>query len=225
MPSPAPDSARIFTPSTSFSYGDDGRRATLSVVEVGEQGLPTGRLVACDPFVYLGTDGAEPFTVEVDPGRYRVDAAVATPVYPSDRPETRRHTRIVVRDVPAVARELALVPGGDPAELGEDEDFGYDVDAGTGCFYDASADGAFPGTEDEEGAVWGVMETAGYGPAVFMAEGDDGHSLAGFASGWGDGCYPTWIGRDASGEVVCFVTDFRVTPRSRPYGLTAVSGL
>ncbi|WP_308080475.1 DUF4241 domain-containing protein [Streptomyces sp. NK15101] len=106
-----------------------------------------------------------------------------------------------------------MVPGDDPAEPGEDEDFGYGVDAGTGCFYDASADGAFPGTEDEEGAVWAAMETVGYGPAVFMAEGDDGHSLAGFASGWGDGCYPTWIGRDASGEVVCFVTDFRVAPR------------
>ncbi|MEV5974465.1 DUF4241 domain-containing protein [Streptomyces sp. NPDC051921] len=194
------------------------QRGTLSVVEVGELGLPTGRLVACDPFVYLGTGDAEPFTVEVSPGRYRVDAAVATLVDPQDRPGTRPHTRIaaarlVVRDTPAAAWELALIPGDDLAELDEDEIFGYGVDAGTGCFYDASVDGAFPGTEDEEGAVWDAMATVGHGPAVFMAEGEDGHTLAGFTSGWGDGCYPTWIGRDTAGEVVCFVTDFRVAPR------------
>ncbi|WP_324606274.1 DUF4241 domain-containing protein [Streptomyces globisporus] len=44
------------------------------------------------------------------------------------------------------------------------------------------------------------METVGHGPAIFMAEGDGGHNLAGLTSGWGDGCYPTWIGRAASGE-------------------------
>ncbi|MGN9813547.1 DUF4241 domain-containing protein [Micromonospora sp. BQ11] len=26
-------------------------------------------------------------------------------------------------------------------------------------------------------------------------------------SGWGDGAYPTWIGRDADGTVACFVAD------------------
>jgi hypothetical protein len=32
------------------------------------------------------------------------------------------------------------------------------------------------------------------------------------AAGWGDGSYPTFIGRDADGAVVRFVTDFLVTP-------------
>jgi hypothetical protein len=29
-----------------------------------------------------------------------------------------------------------------------------------------------------------------------------------FASGNGDGQYPTWVGRTAKGEVACFLTDF-----------------
>jgi hypothetical protein len=31
-------------------------------------------------------------------------------------------------------------------------------------------------------------------------------------AGWGDGAYPTWVGRDARGDVTCFVTDFFVVP-------------
>lgn len=219
MPTTAPDPAPLFAPGTSFSY-EDGLTGTLSVADVGELALPTGRVVACDPFVYLGSGDVEPFTTEVAPGRYPVQAAVATLVHPGAAPGPRPHTRVAavrlaVRDTAAVSWELALLPGQDPAELGEDEFFGYGVDAGTGCFYDASADGAFPGTEDEEGAVWAAMERVGDGPGVFMAEGEDGHNLAGFTSGWGDGAYPTWIGRDAEGAVTCFVTDFLVVPADR----------
>jgi hypothetical protein len=28
-----------------------------------------------------------------------------------------------------------------------------------------------------------------------------------WSSGWGDGCYPTWIGYDADGAVACFIAD------------------
>jgi len=33
-----------------------------------------------------------------------------------------------------------------------------------------------------------------------------------WASGWGDGAYPTWIGRDSSGEIACFVADMLLFP-------------
>ncbi|MEJ8642329.1 DUF4241 domain-containing protein [Streptomyces sp. MS1.HAVA.3] len=133
---------------------------------------------------------------------------------------TRPHTRVaavrlVIREMPTTSWEMAVDEGQDPAVLGEDEFYGYGVDAGTGCFYDAGADGSFPGTEDEEGPVWAAMETVGDGPSVFLAEGEDGHTLAGFTSGWGDGCYPTWIGRDTEGRVTCFVTDFLVVPTAQ----------
>jgi hypothetical protein len=32
-------------------------------------------------------------------------------------------------------------------------------------------------------------------------------AMVAWSSGWDDGAYPTWIGRDAGGEVVCFLAD------------------
>ncbi|WP_228044303.1 DUF4241 domain-containing protein [Streptomyces ferrugineus] len=62
----------------------------------GRLDLPTGRVVACDPFVYLGTGDIEPFTVTVGPGRYRVEAAVATLTRPGEPPSDRPH-RLLLR--------------------------------------------------------------------------------------------------------------------------------
>jgi uncharacterized protein DUF4241 len=36
----------------------------------------------------------------------------------------------------------------------------------------------------------------------------DGHSLATFSTGWGDGCYATYIGSDNKGNVCQLLTDF-----------------
>ncbi|WP_324606082.1 DUF4241 domain-containing protein [Streptomyces sp. 351MFTsu5.1] len=45
-----------------------------------------------------------------------------------------------------------------------------------------------------------------------MTSPSTGRTLVAFTSGWGDGFCPTWIGRSASGEVTCFLTDFFVAP-------------
>jgi hypothetical protein len=36
--------------------------------------------------------------------------------------------------------------------------------------------------------------------------------MAAWSSGWGDGVYPTWIGYDATGGLVCFVADMLLFP-------------
>ncbi|MFD4318057.1 DUF4241 domain-containing protein [Streptomyces sp. NPDC058548] len=210
MTSTPPDCTRWFTPGAAVAPGGGGG-AAFTVTELGELGLPTGRLVACDPVVHLGDDDERPapFTVTVPPGSYPVQAVVADVEHPF-RNRVIAAARLVVRDTPAVRWEPALVPGQELAELADGDFFGYGVDAGVGCFLDASAHHAFPGTQDEEGVVWEAMDSAPPGPTAFLAEGVDGHTVAVFGSGWGDGCYPTWIGRAADGGAVCFVTDFRV---------------
>ncbi|MFD3337232.1 DUF4241 domain-containing protein [Streptomyces sp. NPDC058700] len=205
MPSTPPDCTRWFTPEGA-GPPQDGRNAVATVTELGELGLPTGRLVACDPIVHLGDDDArpDPFTVTVPPGRYPVQTAVVDVEHPFPH-RVIAAARLIIRDTPVVRWEPAAVPGQDPADLA-----GYGVDAGVGCFYDAAAHHSFPGTQDEEGVVWETMDSSPPGPTAFLAEGEDGHTVAVFDSGWGDGSYPTWIGRDADGEAACFVTDFRV---------------
>ncbi|MFF3622259.1 DUF4241 domain-containing protein [Streptomyces sp. NPDC002467] len=133
----APDLAGYFTPGATFSY-EDGSGGTLAVAEGGSLWLPTGRVVACDPFVYIGGDPSA-FTAQVEPGRHRAEAAMATltgPGEPAPAPgEGHRRVaaaRLVIRDTPAASWELALRGGQDPSGLGEDEYFGYGVDAGIG---------------------------------------------------------------------------------------------
>ncbi|MET8770631.1 DUF4241 domain-containing protein [Streptomyces sp. NPDC004658] len=217
MPMSPRDYTWLFTPGSTFSY-ESGTTGVIHVADGGELDLPTGRVVASDPFVTLGSGDVEPFTATVEPGRYRVEAAVATLTRPGEPPSEVPHLRVaaarlVIRDEPAVSWELALLPGQDPATLKDDEFFGYGVDAGTGCFYDASAEEAFPETQEEEGPLWDAFESSDWSPGPYLVRSTDGgHTLAAFTSGWGDGCYPTWTGRSASGRITCFLTDFFVAP-------------
>ncbi|MFJ5533688.1 DUF4241 domain-containing protein [Streptomyces sp. NPDC093261] len=234
MPMPARDYAWLFTPGSTFRY-ESGTVGTIGVADGGELWLPTGRVVACDPFVCLGQGDIEPFTVSVAPGRYRVDAAVATLTQPDEPPSGDPHLRVaaarlVIRDEPTAGWELALLPGQDTGALGEDEFYGYGVDAGTGCFYDAAADASFQGWgEGDEGPLWDAFENSDWAPGPHLVTAPDGgDTLAAFTSGWGDGCYPTWIGRTAAGEITCFVTDFFVAPdpseAEEPSGTAAATG-
>ncbi|WP_328763814.1 MULTISPECIES: DUF4241 domain-containing protein [unclassified Streptomyces] len=216
MPITAPDFSWFFTPGSTFSY-EEGPTGTLAVVDGGELWLPTGRVVACDPFIGLGGGYTAPFTAEAAPGRYRVQVAMATLTEPGEEPADKPHRRVaaarlLITDRPVVSWELAVRDGQDLAELDDDGFFGYGVDAGAGSFYDAACDDSFPDCEGDVGPLWDAFEAAGHVAGVHLVDGENGHNLAAFSSGFGDGHYPTWIGRDAAGAVTCFVTDFFVVP-------------
>ncbi|MFK0201177.1 DUF4241 domain-containing protein [Streptomyces lavendulae] len=216
MPMTAPDFDRYFTPGHSFVY-ESGESGTLAVAVAGELWLPSGEVIACDPFIGLGGGWTKPFTTRVTPGRYRVETAIATLVTPGADPGGRPHlrtaaARLVIRDTATASWEHAVTEGQDVSGLGDGEFFGYGVDAGAGCFYDKAADDSFPDCEGDEGPLWDAFEGAGHGPGPYLVAGEHGHNIAAFGSGWGDGHYPTWVGRDADGEVTCFVTDFFVVP-------------
>jgi hypothetical protein len=119
--------------------------------------------------------------------------------------------RLVIRDEPAAAWEMAVCEGQDPSHLDDDSYFGYPVDGGVGCFTDAQTLRALHAEDDGEWLETLVLDVADR-PAslsVLTDSDEDGEPvLAAFSTGGGDGSYPTWVGRTASGDIACFVTDF-----------------
>jgi Protein of unknown function (DUF4241) len=232
----APDVARMFTAGERFAF-PRGQVGTVSVTAPAELRLPSGRIVACDPFTGLGPYGGDPFTVAVPPGRYPVTASVVeiassdgsesepergaeSESEPESEPELPHlrvaAARLTILDEPVASWEQAVAPEQDLGSLGDDEFYGYGVDAGTGCFVDADAVEPLGGFESDTGTLLAAFEAVDWAATVVtLADPGSGHNLVAFSSGWGDGAYPTWIGRTLTGEVACLVTEFFVIPDDR----------
>lgn len=186
----------LFEPGAVVELG--GRRVRVSVEAAGPLLLPSGRLVAADPSS-LDSD-AEPFTDVAPAGAYPVTLSVATF---DDEPRHRRvcAARLDIRDRPVARWELALRDGQDPLDLGYREYFGFGVDAGMACFVDVDA-------ADRMRDAWHALD----GLVEPRHRTLDAGAMVAWSSGWGDGQYPTWIGRAADGEPVCFLADMLLFP-------------
>jgi len=216
MPLAVPDVDRLFTVGSTYPY-PNGQIGTVVDLPSVELDLPTGRVFACDPFVGLYEE-AVAFTTSVAPGTYTVAVSMVEITDPA-RPSTGHpHHRVAaarlrVLDRPVAAWEPGLTDGQDIVELEGDGFYGYGVDAGTGCFVDVAVAGALAAYQDESDALMDALDGGGEQRILaLVTDPDTGHSVALFPSGWGDGAYPTWIGRTAGGEVACFVTEFFVVP-------------
>lgn len=175
--------------------------------------ITSGRIVACDPLVQ---PEREPFVRSVS-GRGAFAAEVLQ--------HEGRHALAVLwlhgrggLQPADLHWEPALLDGQSQDELGDDEFYGYPVDAGVGCFMDAECAAAIAEREARESAnpgyvsyyddvldtELGVKDMADHYP---LGEGSANNVLI-FSSGWGDGSYPSFWALDASGEPVALVTDF-----------------
>ncbi|MCX4429428.1 DUF4241 domain-containing protein [Streptomyces mirabilis] len=220
MPVLAPDFVHLFAPGTSHPC-PDGVGLLVRVLPGVPLSLPSGRVIAMEPLGCGVGDPAEmAFTQQVRPGTYPVVLVTVDVIGPDGG---HRDTRVAaaqleIRNEPVATWELALRPGEDTEELDDDELFGYPVDGGTGCFVDAQTFQAAGEKEDFAGQVaeslWGRPQTPVASvrecAPITMSVGDDEHAVVVFSTGWGDGDYPTWIGRTADGDVACFLTDFQV---------------
>jgi len=206
--------AWLFTAGTRLTYDITGgmwvtdndekiKKVTVEVLDAGTLRMPSGRLVAKDPSWF--TD-AEPFTVTVAPGSYPVLVSVVR--FAGNPDHTRvAAAKIVIRDIPAESWEMALRAGQDSRALPDASFYGFGVDAGTGCFFDASAAARFSRLDwrDIGEAIWDAITAP-------VSDAESGANMIAFRSGWGDGSYPVWIGRSADGEVACFVADMLLMP-------------
>jgi hypothetical protein len=195
-------------------------RRGIVVTRLGTITLPSGRIVAVDPYTAWGL---APFTRQVRPGAYTVHLWF-------DRAEMTRPAlaELRLRSCTPAFWQNAVTDGQNLFDLAPGEAFGYGVDAGAGSF-------AAPEFFETFGPIVdGALQSEAYGdfstgllydlafpdasgiPQDFIVQ-QDGQDMAVFSSGWGDGFYASYWGFDAQGCPCALVTDFWVLDGGYPY--------
>lgn len=202
----------------------DGPRY-LWTEKCGDLMVPSGRLVACDPFVTLLPAG-NPFVV-VPKGIFPVVVTLADVSDKQDRSHIREaYASIIFSNGPESYRKaLPLVRNGEarPEPKG-DEFIGFFVDTGTACFVDDAVVG--PCMPDPD--TWYEALFENDRPDCWFRRMDDpAHIRAGvanivlplakncenlilFHSGWGDGTFPVIGSFDSQGVLLAVHIDFFV---------------
>ena len=206
-----------------FNIG--GKLYRFEVVDCGDLYLPSGRLVACDPFAGMDR-GGNPY-IQVPKGRFPVRVTIADVSGKADSSHIREAyaSLILSRSAEAIRRVLTpLRKGEESPAISEGEFIGFGVDAGTACFVDDRAlESSMP---PEEEWLEGLFENDD--PASWFARMDNpehirkgianiplplaqsGENLVLFHSGWGDGVYPVVGGYDQDGNLVAVHIDLLV---------------
>lgn len=224
-----PRVAKAFKPGAQARDRHQGD-VTFWTRSVGDLIVPTGRIVACDPFSCVD---APAFVREVPPGTYPVLLALAQFAHNGDERIAAAMLRLCdaapVRWEPAVwTRNSANAGPETEAEEGPTQTATatngapvadtYCVDSGFGAFMDEAAIEALLDhieAEDDDDylqARLDALRPALGGPEWFDIPLDEetGANVLLFTSGWGDGAYPSYWGFAANGDLVCLLTDFGV---------------
>ena len=176
---------------------------------IGDLLLPTGQLVACDPFVF---PEMEPFSLPLPRGTFPIILSIAQ--IATD--QRVAFATIRFRQSSPVAWDMLTAGDQDTSTLKEGEFFGYPVDAGTACFMDRSAGRALNDRMRDQDTFYETMiaemEKTYRHTWSWLDMTFGNANLFAFSSGYGDGMYATYAGFDADGEVPVVVTDFSVIP-------------
>lgn len=206
---PLPDNGfdSFFVPGVAVAIDEDA--TVLDVLETADLAAPTGRLIACDPFVQADDhDYVKPFSVRVPPGHYGMEVAVAVFDNGVRLPVA---ARVIVSAEPVARWELATREGEDARELGPEQFYGFGVDTGMAAFVDEGALAALTSVAvDEDGPLMTAIFEEDGAAAWSVPDDGSGQTITAYRSGFGDGSYPTWLGRTAEGEPAQFVTDLHV---------------
>jgi Protein of unknown function (DUF4241) len=169
---------------------------------IGKINIESGKIIACDPIVLRN---AKPFSPVFQLGQFPVMLAMAK----TSNDERVAFSRIVFSDSPVVRWEFALHQGQEPIPLKDTSFYCYGVDGGTGMFVDSVAAEIF---DQKPRSYWddvflNKMEETNY---TGLVDDFDGHNLAMFSTGYGDGCYATYIGFDEKRNICQLLTDFGI---------------
>lgn len=210
-----------------YNLDDEMGMQELTEIHVGDVNLPTGKIIASDPFF---TQDQRPFVRTVEPNKY--------PVYIYMTEIDEDHHRVAYAKIkfrPGTASKWILAVTDDITEeelkqLNEDEFFGFPVDSGLACFLDEETNTSLLTKMD---ALQEKDPDSNYYDEVLSDEfiaysgknkfsrdlgdwndhhpdKDSDNNVIMFASGWGDGYYPAYWGLNNNGDTVELVIDFLI---------------
>lgn len=190
-----------------------GRSCILRLFRTGDLVVPSGELVACDPFSPYISLRLEQW---VAPGQYPVILGIAR----SDEDERVAFASLRFSEEPPVRLEPARIRDEDTTSdwetLWQGRADGYPVDNGIGCFMDAVAARVVGlskrGPDFERELLEKLSQTriSTWQWANVTVDNSSGANLIAFSSGLGDGVYKCYWALDSRNRIVNLVTDFEI---------------
>ena len=188
----------------------------INRIEIGTLKVPSGKIIACDP---LEDYDRRPYDREIPKGEYPIF------LYRDADDNAIGLVKMKISDKKPVNWEMALLKGQDISKLAPNSYFGFYVNNEIACFMDAI-------TADLYIECMAVVEEQlqddfiSYYDNVLADEfekndriyvnhrpsADSQLNVMMFSSGW-DGCFASYWGLDANGEICCLITDFNLFER------------
>ncbi|MBI3135664.1 MAG: DUF4241 domain-containing protein [Bacteroidetes bacterium] len=183
---------------TEVSQGSEKYR--FSRFSVGNLNVTSGKIIAGDP---ITLSQAIPFTTEFPIGEFPVELALSE----NNGFRTVAFSRISFSDAPVSKWEYALQPGQEPISLSDSDFYCFGVDGGMAVFIDAEANKALNsrGQSLLDFMFADISSTQEFQADIYSFE---SYNLARFSSGYGDGCYATYIGYDSTNQACRLLIDF-----------------
>lgn len=187
-------------------------KVNVEVLNIGDVNISSGQIIACDPLVELYN--RLPFMQTVPVGRYPLQICVALSEDYGDRYAA---VKLCISPNKPAYYECGMVGNEElDDEIDEGDIFGFGVDAGMGCLTDFQAQKAFNAYWDKRleaesdvdpynDLFCNLLEENYQKHPKFQREDGDWLNwnipesqlnIPIFASGWGDGYYPTYFGYD-----------------------------
>lgn len=196
----------------------------MDLLPMGTVHFPSGRILVCDPLVYLNRE-AKPYFHDVPVGVFPIDAAV---VRIEDDHFRYAAVRVAFSDEWPVRFVEALMGHEDLENLDEGEFFGFNVDAGLGTVVDEVTRDAWCDFAEQwhgehpDGNLYDdyfaeeFRKSREQHPKYQRKDGDwinwtipgTDLSVPMFQSGFGDGAYPVYFGYDRKGKISQLVIHF-----------------
>ena len=177
-----------------------GTEITFDRISVGKLKISSGKIIATDPTML---HDAVAFNEKFPIGEFPVELAVAKIKANSDR--RIAFARLRFSDKPVKKWEFALLPGQIAKDIKSTEQYGYGVDAGVGLFIDQVAQNSLNVILDKN---WENIFSEKF--EDYLNYDFQNQNVVFFSTGFGDGFYSTYIGRDADGEICQLLTDFSI---------------